>query len=187
MGRTGRPLGKTFFLQCQRRHLELPKIPTYLPTIKNKQQEALHQQKAAGEAQQTHSVEITIKPLPSFVHLKHSAFCAKLLLQELDLGSTSEQRSPVGKPVLHMQHTCSGEPAAQRPGALTRLASNNMPLLEHDAQELRRTLYLRAEGIERLERPQSLRQTWKSSIWSEVDDELYTLPDQKVPLVYSLH
>ena len=32
MGGTGRPLGKTFFLQCQRRHPELPKIPTYLQT-----------------------------------------------------------------------------------------------------------------------------------------------------------
>ena len=31
MGGTGRPLGKTFFLQCQSRHPELPKIPTYLP------------------------------------------------------------------------------------------------------------------------------------------------------------
>ena len=31
VGGTGRPLGKTFFLQCQRRHPELPKIPTYLP------------------------------------------------------------------------------------------------------------------------------------------------------------
>ena len=30
MGGTGRPLGETFFLQCQRRHPELPKIPTYL-------------------------------------------------------------------------------------------------------------------------------------------------------------
>ena len=30
MGGTGRPLGKTFFLHCQRRHPELPKIPTYL-------------------------------------------------------------------------------------------------------------------------------------------------------------
>ena len=28
---TGCPLGKTFFLLCQRRHPELPKIPTYLP------------------------------------------------------------------------------------------------------------------------------------------------------------
>ena len=33
MGGTGRPLGKTFFLQCQRRHPERPKIPTYLPTL----------------------------------------------------------------------------------------------------------------------------------------------------------
>ena len=33
MGGTGRPLGKTFFLQCQRRHPELPKIPTYLPEV----------------------------------------------------------------------------------------------------------------------------------------------------------
>ena len=33
MGGTGRPLGKTFFLQCQRRHPELPKIPTYLPVL----------------------------------------------------------------------------------------------------------------------------------------------------------
>ena len=33
MGGTGRPLGKTFFLQCQRRHPELPKIPTYLVVL----------------------------------------------------------------------------------------------------------------------------------------------------------
>ena len=32
VGGTGRPLGKTFFLHCQRRHRELLKIPTYLPT-----------------------------------------------------------------------------------------------------------------------------------------------------------
>ena len=32
MGGTGRPLGKTFFLHCRRRHPEVPKIPTYLPT-----------------------------------------------------------------------------------------------------------------------------------------------------------
>ena len=32
--------------------------------IKNKQQETLHQQQAAGEAQQTHSVEITINLSP---------------------------------------------------------------------------------------------------------------------------
>ena len=48
-------------------------------------------------------------------------------------------------------------------------------------------MYLRAEGIERQERLQYLRQTWKSSIWSEEDDDSYTLPDPEIPLVYSLH
>ena len=62
-----------------------------------------------------------------------------------------------------------------------------MPLSEHDTQELPRLLYLNAEGIERQERLQYLRQTWNSSIWSEEDDEPYTLPDPEIPLVYSLH
>ena len=48
-------------------------------------------------------------------------------------------------------------------------------------------MYLRIEGIERQERLQQLRQTWKSSIWSEEDDDSYTLPDPEIPLVYSLH
>ena len=38
MGGTGRPLGKTFFLQCQRRHPELPRIPTYLPRLSRSNQ-----------------------------------------------------------------------------------------------------------------------------------------------------
>ena len=33
----------------------------------------------------------------------------------------------------------------------------------------------------------NIRQTWKSSIWSEEDDDSYTLPDPEIPLVYSLH
>ena len=44
-----------------------------------------------------------------------------------------------------------------------------------------------AEGIERQEGLQYLRQTWKSSIWSEEDDDSYTLPDPEIPLMYSLH
>ena len=48
-------------------------------------------------------------------------------------------------------------------------------------------LYLKAGGIERQERLQYLRQTWKSSIWSEEDDDSYTLPDPAIPLGYSLH
>ena len=73
---------------------------------------------------------------PSCVELQHSAFLAQLLLEEVDLESTSEQTSPVGKPMLHMQHACSGEPVAQNPEALARPASNSMPLSEHDTQEL---------------------------------------------------
>ena len=53
---------------------------------------------------------------------------------------------------------------AQSPDALEWPASNNMPLSEHDTQELRPLLYLKAEGIERQERLQYLTQTWKSSI-----------------------
>ena len=33
VGLTGGPPGKTFILHCQSRHPELPKIPTYLPTL----------------------------------------------------------------------------------------------------------------------------------------------------------
>ena len=72
----------------------------------------------------------------SSVELKHSTFVAQLLLEEVDLGSTSEPTSPVGKPVLHMQHTCSAEPVTQSPDAPARPASNNMPLSEYDTQEL---------------------------------------------------
>ena len=114
----------------------------------------------------------TIPPVdPSCVELKHYAFLARLLLEEVDLESTSELTSPVRKPVLHMQHTHSGEPVAQSPDALARPASDNKPLSEHDTQALRRLLYLKAEGIERQERLKYLRQTWKSSIWSEEDDD----------------
>ena len=137
---------------------------------------------------QLSEIASSIPPVhPSCGELNHTAFLAQLLLEEVELGSTSEQTSPVGKPVLHMQHTCSGEPVTQSPDAVARPASNNMPLSEQDTPEIRRLLYLRAEGIERQERLQYLRQTWKSSIWSEEDDDSYMLPDPEIPLVYSLH
>ena len=75
---------------------------------------------------------------PSCVELKHSAFLAQLLLEEVCLESTSEPTSPVGKPVLHMQHIHSGEPVVLSPDALARPACNNMPLSDHDIQELGR-------------------------------------------------
>ena len=71
---------------------------------------------------QLSEIATSIPPVdPSCVQLKHSAFLAQLLLEEVDLESNSEGISPVGKPVLHMQHTCSGEPVAQSPDALARL------------------------------------------------------------------
>ena len=110
---------------------------------------------------QLSEIDSTIPPVdPSCVELKHSAFLAQQLLEEVDLESTSESTSTFGEPVLHMQHMHSGEPVAQSPDAVARPASNNMPLSEHDTQELRRLLYLKAEGIERHERLQYLRQTW---------------------------
>ena len=61
--------------------------------------------------------------------LKDGAFLAQLLPEEVELVSTPEQRSPVGKPVLHVKHACSGV-------GLGRPAANNMPLSEYDAQEV---------------------------------------------------
>ena len=99
---------------------------------------------------QLSEIASTIPPVdPSCVELKHSAFLSQLLLEEVDLESTSAPTSPVGKPVLHMQHMHPGEPVGQSLDALARPASKNMPLSEHDTQELRRLLYLKAEGIER--------------------------------------
>ena len=82
---------------------------------------------------QLSEIASTIPPVdPSRVELKHSAFLAQLLLEEVDLESTSEPTSPVGKPVLHKQPMHSGEPVARSAEALARPASNNMPLSEHD-------------------------------------------------------
>ena len=137
---------------------------------------------------QLSEIASSIPPVdPTCVELKNSGFPARLLLEEVDLGPTFEPTSPVKKPVLHMQHTCSGEPVAQSPGALAQLASDNMPLSENDTQKLRRLWYLKAEGIGRQERLQYLRQTWKSSMWFEEDDNSYRLPYPEIPLVYSLH
>ena len=137
---------------------------------------------------QLSEITSTIPPVdPSCVDLKHSAFLAQLLLEEVDLESTSEPASPVGKPVLLMQPMQTGEPLARIADAVAPPGSNNMRLSEHDTQELRQLLYLRAEGIEHQERLQNLRQTWKSSIWSEEDNDFYTLLDPEIPLVYSLH
>ena len=98
---------------------------------------------------QLSKIASTIPPVdPRCVPLRHSAFLAQLLLEEVDLESTSEPTPAVGKPVLHMQPMHTGESVARSSDALARPASNNMPLSEHDTHELRRLLYLKAEGIE---------------------------------------
>ena len=85
---------------------------------------------------QLSEIASTTPPIdPSYVDLKHSAFLAQLLLEEVDLESTSEPTSRVGKPVLHMQRMHTGEPVARSPDALARTASNNMPLSEHDQHD----------------------------------------------------
>ena len=143
-----------------------------------------HMDQVLLKEDQLSEIASTIPPVDhSCVELKHCASLTQLLLEEVDLESTSEPTPPVGKTWLHMQHTHSGEPVAQSPGALARPSANNMPVYEHDTQELRRLLYLKAEGIERQKRLQYLRQTWKSSIWSEEDDDFYTLPDPEIPVV----
>ena len=97
---------------------------------------------------QLSEIASTIPPAdPSCVDLKHSVFPAQLLLEEVDLESTSEPAPHVGKPVLHMQPVHTGGPVARSPDALARPASNNMPLSEHDTQDLRWLLYLKAQGI----------------------------------------
>ena len=60
---------------------------------------------------QLSEIASTIPPVgPSCVDLKHSIFLAQLLLEEVDLESTSEPAPHVGKPVLHMQPMHKGEP-----------------------------------------------------------------------------
>ena len=60
---------------------------------------------------QLSEIASTIPPVdPSCVDLKHSAFLAQLLLEEVDLQLTPEPASPLGKPVLHMQPTHTGDP-----------------------------------------------------------------------------
>ena len=116
------------------------------------------------------------------VTLKHSAFLAQLLMDEVDLGESTHSGSH-DHAVFSMQATDG--PTGQVPGA--KPSPNNMPVSWYDVQDLQQVLWAKAEGIERRTRLDLLKRTWKTSIWSEEDDEDMTLPDPEVPLVYSLH
>ena len=114
--------------------------------------------------------------------LKHSTFLAQLLLEEVDLGESAPGGSN-DHAVFSMRATDG--PSGQVPGA--KPSRNNMPVSWYDVQELQQVLWANAEGIERRTRLDLLKRTWKTSIWSEEDDEEMTLPDPETPLVYSLH
>ena len=114
--------------------------------------------------------------------LKHSAFPAQLLMEEVDLGESAPEGSN-DHAVLSMRATDGS--SGQVPGA--KPSPNNMPVSWYDVRELQQVLWAKAEGIEQRTRLDLLKRTWKTSIWSEKDDEEMTLPDPETPLVYSLH
>ena len=119
---------------------------------------------------------------PEIVTLKHSAFLALLLMNEVDLGQSTHGGS-------HDHAVFSGQatdgPTGQVPGA--KPSPNNMPVSWYDVRDLQQVFWAKAEGMERRTRLDLLKRTWKTSIWSEEEDEEMTLPDPEVPLVYSLH
>ena len=119
---------------------------------------------------------------PEVLTLKHSAFLAQLLMDEVDLDESTHGGSH-DQAVLSMQAT--GVPTGQVPGA--KPSTNNMRVSWYDVQDLKQVLWAKAEGMERRSRLDLLKRTWKTPIWSEEDDKEMTLPDPEAPLVCSLH
>ena len=119
---------------------------------------------------------------PEVVTLKHSAFLAQLLMEEVDLGESTP-----GGCHDHAVFSMRAEdgPTGQVPGA--KPSPKHMPVSWYDVQGLQQVLWVKAEGIERRTRLDLLKRTWKTSIWSEEDDDEMTLPDPEVPLVCCLH
>ena len=114
--------------------------------------------------------------------MKHSAFLVQLLMDEVDIGESTHGTSHAHA-VFSLQATDG--PTAQVPGA--KPSSNTMPVSWYDVQDLQHVLGAKAEGIERLIPLDPLKRPWKTSIWSQIQDEEMTLPNPEVPLVYSLH
>ena len=118
---------------------------------------------------------------PEVLTLKHSAFLAQLLMDEVDLGESTHGGSH-DHAVFSMQATNGS--TVEVPGA--KPSPNNMPVSWYDVKDLKQVLWAKAEGIERRTRLDLLKRTWKTRIWSKEDDEEMTLSDSEVPLVYSL-
>ena len=106
----------------------------------------------------------------------------KLLIDEVDLRESTPGGSQ-DHTVFSLRRTeC---PTAQVPGA--EPSPNNMSASWYDVQDLQQLLWAKSEGIERQICLDLLKRTWKTSIWSEEDDEDMTLPDPEIPPVHSLH
>ena len=81
---------------------------------------------------------------PELLTLKHSAFLAHLLMDEMDLRASTHGGSH-DHAVFSMQATDG--PTCQVPGA--KPSPNNMPVSWYDVQDLQQVLWAKAEGIER--------------------------------------
>ena len=119
---------------------------------------------------------------PAVLTLKHNAFLAQLLKDEVDLGEPTPNGSH-DYVVLSMRATDG--PTGHLPGA--KLSPKNMPVSWYDVQDLWQVLWAKAARIERRIRLDLLKRIWKTSIWSEENDEEMTPPDRVAPLVYFLH
>ena len=114
--------------------------------------------------------------------LKQNAVVTKLLMDEPDLGESAPSGSQDhAVPSMWATDGPTGQVPAAKP------SPNNMPIWWYDIQDLQQVLWAKAEDIERRTPLDLLKRTWKTSVWSEEDDEEMTLPDPEVPLVDSLH
>ena len=91
--------------------------------------------------------------------VKRNAFLAQLLMEEVDLDSTS---------VASHDHTAlrmrpSDGPTRKIPNA--KPSPNNMTISERDAKNMQHVLRAKAEGIERRTRLDLRKMAWKSSSW----------------------
>ena len=132
-----------------------------------------------------HSGEIAsaIPPVnPKLLTLKHNAFLAQLLMDDVDLGQSTPNASR-GHAVFSLLATDG--PVGQVPGAIP--LPNNVPVPWYDIQDLQQVVCAKAEGIERGTRLDLIKRPGKTSIWSEEGDEEMTLPDPVVTLVDCLH
>ena len=108
---------------------------------------------------------------PEVLTLKHSAFLAQLLMDEVDLGESTH--GGFHDHAVFSMNATDG-PTSQVPGA--KPSPNIMPVSWYDVRDLQQVPWAKAEGIGRRTRVDLLQRTRKMSVWSVEDDEEMTLP-----------